>query len=114
MTTVPTFSFVIPCFNEEDNNRRLGARNRREDYEIIVVNDASTDHTCHGGIATSVMMPICWWNLACSAARGRCYQRGHPHEEYPAGPNPKGNQQLGLSIKVTTTNQWHRVRTDSG
>jgi glycosyltransferase involved in cell wall biosynthesis len=50
MTTPPTFSFVIPCFNEEDNvgptvgsvREAMGGRN---DYEIILINDASTDHT---------------------------------------------------------------------
>src|SRR5262245_21651975 len=50
MTTVPTFAFVIPCFNEEENvgptvgsvREGMGAR---DDYEIILVNDASTDHT---------------------------------------------------------------------
>jgi glycosyltransferase involved in cell wall biosynthesis len=50
MSTAPTFCFVVPCFNEEDN---IGATVRsireavatREDYEIILVNDASTDRT---------------------------------------------------------------------
>jgi glycosyltransferase involved in cell wall biosynthesis len=50
MTTPPTFCFVIPCFNEEDNvgptvgsvREAMGGRN---DYEIILINDASTDHT---------------------------------------------------------------------
>jgi glycosyltransferase involved in cell wall biosynthesis len=50
MTTVPTFCFVIPCFNEEDNVGSTVASVRegmggRDDYEIILVNDASTDHT---------------------------------------------------------------------
>jgi glycosyltransferase involved in cell wall biosynthesis len=50
MTDRPTFCFVVPCFNEEDN---VGAtvESVREgmggqgDYEIILVNDASTDRT---------------------------------------------------------------------
>src|SRR5262249_61858357 len=49
-TTPPMFCFVIPCFNEENNveptvgsvRKAMGVRN---DYEIILVNDASTDHT---------------------------------------------------------------------
>jgi glycosyltransferase involved in cell wall biosynthesis len=50
MTTVPTFCFVVPCFNEEDNvgatvESVREAMGRRDDYEIILVNDASTDHT---------------------------------------------------------------------
>ena len=50
MASLPTFCFVIPCFNEEDNvestvgsvRKAMGERN---DYEIILINDASTDHT---------------------------------------------------------------------
>jgi glycosyltransferase involved in cell wall biosynthesis len=50
MTTLPTFAFVIPCFNEEDNlAATVGsvreAMGGRDDYEIVLVNDASTDHT---------------------------------------------------------------------
>src|SRR5258708_17135883 len=50
MTTPPTFCFVIPCFNEEDNvGPTVGsvreAMGRRNDYEIILINDPSTDHT---------------------------------------------------------------------
>jgi glycosyltransferase involved in cell wall biosynthesis len=50
MTTQPTFGFVIPCFNEEDNVAATvrsvrEAMGPRDDYEIILVNDASTDHT---------------------------------------------------------------------
>jgi glycosyltransferase involved in cell wall biosynthesis len=50
MTPAPTFCFVIPCFNEEDNvGATVGsireAMRARDDYEIILVNDASTDHT---------------------------------------------------------------------
>jgi glycosyltransferase involved in cell wall biosynthesis len=50
MIAVPKVSFVIPCFNEEDNvAATVGsvreAMGGRDDYEIILVNDASTDHT---------------------------------------------------------------------
>jgi glycosyltransferase involved in cell wall biosynthesis len=50
MTAVPTFCFVIPCFNEEDNvEPTVGsvreAMDGRDNYEIILVNDASTDRT---------------------------------------------------------------------
>jgi len=48
--TTPRFCFVIPCFNEEDNvgptvgsvREAMGDRN---DYEVILVNDASSDRT---------------------------------------------------------------------
>jgi glycosyltransferase involved in cell wall biosynthesis len=50
MTAKPTFGFVIPCFNEEDNVAATVESVRegmggRDDCEIILVNDASTDHT---------------------------------------------------------------------
>jgi glycosyltransferase involved in cell wall biosynthesis len=50
MTAVPAFCYVIPCFNEEANvaatvNSVREAMGARDDYEIILVNDASTDHT---------------------------------------------------------------------
>ncbi len=50
MTARPTFCFVIPCFNEEDNvEPTVGsireAMGGRGDYEIVLVNDASTDRT---------------------------------------------------------------------
>jgi glycosyltransferase involved in cell wall biosynthesis len=50
MTTVPTFCFVIPCFNEEDNvELTVGsvreAMGSRGEYEVVLVNDASTDRT---------------------------------------------------------------------
>jgi glycosyltransferase involved in cell wall biosynthesis len=50
MSTRPTFCFVVPCFNEEDNvgptvGSIRAAMRERGDYEIILVNDASTDHT---------------------------------------------------------------------
>jgi glycosyltransferase involved in cell wall biosynthesis len=50
MTTVPTFCFVIPCFNKEGNVAATVGSVRegmggRDDYEIILVNDTSPDHT---------------------------------------------------------------------
>jgi glycosyltransferase involved in cell wall biosynthesis len=50
MITAPTFAFVIPCFNEQDNvEPTVGsvreAMGSRHDYEIVLVNDASTDRT---------------------------------------------------------------------
>jgi glycosyltransferase involved in cell wall biosynthesis len=50
MASLPTFCFVIPCFNEEDNvgptvGSVRAAMDRRDDYEIVLVNDASTDRT---------------------------------------------------------------------
>jgi glycosyltransferase involved in cell wall biosynthesis len=50
MPNLPTFCFVIPCFNEENNvGPTVGsvreAMGRRDDYEIVLVNDASTDRT---------------------------------------------------------------------
>jgi glycosyltransferase involved in cell wall biosynthesis len=50
MTARPTFCFVVPCFNEEDNVEPTvgsirAAMRGRSDYEIILVNDASTDRT---------------------------------------------------------------------
>jgi glycosyltransferase involved in cell wall biosynthesis len=50
MSRVQTFSFVIPCFNKQDNvAATVGsvreAMDARADYEIILVNDASSDHT---------------------------------------------------------------------
>ena len=48
--TTPRFCFVIPCFNEEDSvGPAVGsvseAMGERSDYEVILVNDASTDRT---------------------------------------------------------------------
>jgi glycosyltransferase involved in cell wall biosynthesis len=50
MASLPTFAFVIPCFNEEDNvgptvDSVREAMGSRHDYEIVLVNDASTDRT---------------------------------------------------------------------
>src|SRR3984893_6192292 len=50
MTAKPTFAFVIPCFNEQDNvaatvDSVREAMGTRSDYEIVLVNDASNDHT---------------------------------------------------------------------
>ena len=62
MTTVPTFCFVIPCFNEEDNvEPTVGsvreAMGSRDDYEIVLVNDASTDRTLERMQALAVADP---------------------------------------------------------
>jgi cellulose synthase/poly-beta-1,6-N-acetylglucosamine synthase-like glycosyltransferase len=97
MANLPTFCFVIPCFNEEDNvGPTVGsvreAMGGRGDYEIVLVNDAqhrsylgthagvsgppiptsacSTTRSISASVAkaataTSVMMRVCWWNLAC-------------------------------------------------
>jgi len=48
--SVPTVSFVIPCFNEDRNVSATVASVREamrthDEYEIILVNDASTDRT---------------------------------------------------------------------
>jgi len=42
-----SYSIIIPCFNEEENIGRCIERVPafKRDYEIIVVNDGSTDHT---------------------------------------------------------------------
>jgi glycosyltransferase involved in cell wall biosynthesis len=50
VSAAPTFCFVIPCFNEENNvgptvHSVRDAIGGRGDYEIILVNDASTDRT---------------------------------------------------------------------
>src|SRR5262249_50084399 len=50
MASLPTFCFVIPCFNEDDNvGATVGsvreAMGSRGDYEIVLINDASTDRT---------------------------------------------------------------------
>jgi len=50
MASLPTFCFVVPCFNEEDSvGATVGsirkAMGMRGDYEIVLVNDASTDRT---------------------------------------------------------------------
>ena len=62
MTNVSTFCFVIPCFNEEDNvEPTVGsvreAMGSRDDYEIILVNDASTDRTLERMQALAVADP---------------------------------------------------------
>jgi dolichol-phosphate mannosyltransferase len=62
MATVPTFCFVIPCFNEEDNvEPTVGsvreAMGSRGDYEIVLVNDASIDRTLERMQALAVADP---------------------------------------------------------
>src|SRR5262249_23009503 len=62
MAIVPIFAFVIPCFNEEDNvGPTVGsvreAMGSRDDYEIILVNDASTDRTLERMQALAVADP---------------------------------------------------------
>ena len=49
---MPKISIVYPMYNEEDNIHRAVAMAQRElglaaagDYEIVIVNDASTDRT---------------------------------------------------------------------
>jgi len=59
---LPTFCFVIPCFNEEDNvgltvDSVRGASGGRDDYEIVLVNDASTDCTLERMQALAVTDP---------------------------------------------------------
>jgi Glycosyl transferase family 2 len=59
---VPTFCFVIPCFNEGENvAATVGsvreALDERGDYEIILVNDASTDHTLERMQALAALDP---------------------------------------------------------
>jgi len=62
MTNPPIFCFVIPCFNEEDNvGPTVGsireAMGGRSDYEIILVNDASTDRTLEQMLALAAADP---------------------------------------------------------
>ena len=62
MASLPTFAFVIPCFNEEDNvGPTVGsvreAMGSRYDYEIVLVNDASTDRTLERMQALAVADP---------------------------------------------------------
>jgi glycosyltransferase involved in cell wall biosynthesis len=50
MTARPWVSFVVPCFNEEDNvaatvQSARSAMPAQRDYEIILVDDCSTDRT---------------------------------------------------------------------
>jgi glycosyltransferase involved in cell wall biosynthesis len=82
MTTVPTFSFVVPCFNEEGNvattvgsvRQAMGAR---DDYEIILVNDASTDHTLERMQALAAADPhIRVLDNALNLGFGGSYKRG--------------------------------------
>ena len=62
MATLATFCFVVPCFNEEDNvEATVGsvreAMGARDDYEIVLVNDASTDRTLERMLALAAADP---------------------------------------------------------
>jgi glycosyltransferase involved in cell wall biosynthesis len=81
-TTPPMFCFVVPCFNEEDNvgptvgsvRKAMGERN---DYEIILVNDASTDHTLERMRALAANDPrIRVLNNPTNLGFGGSYKRG--------------------------------------
>src|SRR6202045_941270 len=82
MTTVPTFTFVIPCFNEQDNvAATVGsvreAMGGRDDYEIVLVNDASTDHTLERMQALAAAEPrICVLDNPVNLGFGGSYKRG--------------------------------------
>jgi glycosyltransferase involved in cell wall biosynthesis len=82
MTAKPTFGFVIPCFNEEDNvaatvHSVREAIGPRDDYEIILVNDASTDHTLKRMQALAAADPhICVLDNPVNLGFGGSYKRG--------------------------------------
>jgi glycosyltransferase involved in cell wall biosynthesis len=79
---LPTFCFVIPCFNEEDNvgatvSSVRAAMGRRDDYEIILVNDASTDRTLERMQALAAADPrIRVLDNPCNLGFGGSYKRG--------------------------------------
>ena len=82
MANLPTFCFVIPCFNEEDNvgptvESVRGAMGARDDYEIILVNDASTDSTLERMQALAAADPrIRVLDNPCNLGFGGSYKRG--------------------------------------
>ncbi len=82
MTTLPTFCFVVPCFNEEGNVKPTvgsirAAMGARSDYEIILVNDASTDRTLEEMRALAAEDPrIRVLNNPTNLGFGGSYKRG--------------------------------------
>jgi glycosyltransferase involved in cell wall biosynthesis len=82
MTTLLTFCFVVPCFNEEDNvGPTVGsireAMGGRSDYEIVLVNDASTDRTLERMQALAAADPcIRVLNNSSNLGFGGSYKRG--------------------------------------
>src|SRR5262245_11412336 len=82
MANLPTFGFVIPCFNEEDNvGPTVGsvreAMGSRGDYEIVLVNDASTDSTLERMQALAAADPrIRVLDNPCNLGFGGSYKRG--------------------------------------
>ena len=80
-TNRPRFSVVIPCYNEElyiaDALKSLQKQDFTGDYEVIVVDNNSTDNTAtlakkHGAKVVHEKRPgICWARQAgTEAARG--------------------------------------------
>jgi glycosyltransferase involved in cell wall biosynthesis len=81
MASLPTFCFVIPCFNEEDNvGPTVGsireAMGSRGDYEIVLVNDASTDHTLERMQALAADPRIRVFDNPYNLGFGGSYKRG--------------------------------------
>jgi glycosyltransferase involved in cell wall biosynthesis len=82
MADLPTFCFVIPCFNEQDNvgptvRSVREAMGGRGDYEIILVNDASTDRTLERMQTLAAADPrIRVLDNPCNLGFGGSYKRG--------------------------------------
>jgi glycosyltransferase involved in cell wall biosynthesis len=82
MIPKPTFGFVIPCFNEEENvaatvHSVREAMGPRDDYEIILVNDASTDRTLERMKALAAADPhVRILDNAVNLGFGGSYKRG--------------------------------------
>src|SRR5262249_16746514 len=91
MTTLPTFCFVVPCFNEQGNVEPTvgsirAAMGGRSDYEIILVNDASTDRTLEEMRALAAEDPrIRVLDSPTNLGFGGSSRRGPP----PAAPDPR-------------------------